>query len=138
MSRPGDDELFGDAGNDTLFGDAETLATNAPAGDDRLFGGTGDDTLYGDSRTGFAPGGDDELFGGSGSDLLIGSRGDDLIDGGAGLDTAGFEGLRAAFAIEQAGAGLSVTEIATGDTDFVTNVEFLRFSDVVLEAWLIA
>ena len=138
----GDDELFGGAGNDRLYGDAETAgaaAANAPAGDDRLFGGTGDDTLYGDTRHGsFSAGGDDELFGGPGNDFLVGGRGDDLIDGGADVDTAGFDGLLAAFSIEQSGAGFTVTEIGTGDTDFVTNVEFFQFTDVVLDPWLIA
>jgi Ca2+-binding RTX toxin-like protein len=77
-------------------------------------------------------------IGGAGNDFLVGGRGDDLINGGAHVDTAGFDGLRAAFSIEQSGAGFTVTETTTGDTDFVTNVEFFQFTDVVLETWLIA
>jgi Ca2+-binding RTX toxin-like protein len=81
---------------------------NAPAGNDRLFGGMGDDALYGDTQHGsFSAGGDDELFGGAGNDFLVGGRGDDLINGGADVDTAAFDGLLAAFSIEQSGAGFT-------------------------------
>jgi Ca2+-binding RTX toxin-like protein len=139
---PGDDELFGGGGNDNLYGDAETVVgsvADVPAGNDRLFGGKGDDTLYGDTHHGsFTSGGKDELFGGPGNDFLVGGRGSDIIDGGAGMDTAAFDGPRAAFSVERSGAGLTVIEIATGDTDSVTEVEFFQFNDVLLETWLIA
>jgi hypothetical protein len=91
------------AGDDRLIGGV---------GDDRLFGGTGDGTVYGDMQHGsFSAGGDDELFGGPGNDFLASGRGDDLIDGGADVDTAGFDGLLAAFSTGQSGAGFTVTEI---------------------------
>jgi hypothetical protein len=44
----------------------------------------------------------------------------------------------AAFLVEQSGAGFVVTETVTGDTDFVIDVEFFQFIDVVIETWLIA
>jgi Ca2+-binding RTX toxin-like protein len=137
-SRPGSDELHGGAGSDTLYGDGERVVSNAPAGDDRLFGDAGDDTLFGDGPIGFSAGGDDELFGAAGNDLLVGGRGNDRIDGGPGVDTAGFDGLLAAFSIEESGAGFTVTDVGNGDIDFVTDVELLQFTDVVLEIWLLA
>lgn len=76
--------------------------------------------------------GDDELLGLGGNDLLHGGSGSDIIDGGSGEDTALFDGEAAAFQIQSQGPQLLVTEIATGQTDVVTNVEVLSFSDFIV------
>ncbi len=90
-------------------------------------GGAGNDTLIGNV-------GDNMLVGNAGNDSFTGSDGDDSIDGGIGSDTAVFSGTRADYVI----TFLSPTSIvvddlrAIDDTDTVTNVEFLRFSDVTI------
>ncbi len=70
----GADQLFGQAGNDTLLG---------KGGNDLLFGGAGNDVLTGGDA-------DDQMFGEGGNDRMIWNPGDDndLMEGGAGTDTA--------------------------------------------------
>ena len=74
----GGDMLFGQAGNDTLLG---------KGGIDLLFGGAGNDILTGGD-------GDDQMFGEAGNDRMIWNPGDDtdLMEGGAGTDTAEVNG----------------------------------------------
>ncbi len=129
----GNDTLNGGSGNDLLVGDGESpLGT---AGDDILVGGSGDDTLHGDFVVvGSAPGGNDTLLAGPGNDILHGGGGSDFMDGGSGEDTATFDGDAAGFQIQSQGNQLLVTEIATNQTDTVTNVEFLAFLDVTISA----
>jgi Ca2+-binding RTX toxin-like protein len=81
-------------------------------GYDSLIGGLGDDTIRG--------GGDnDTFFGGSGSDRL---------DGGAGNnDVAVFAGNRGDYDITVGDDG--VTVVKGGDTDNLTNTEYLRFDN---------
>jgi hypothetical protein len=70
--------LFGGNGNDTI---------TAGSGNDQLFGGSGNDTLIGGD-------GDDQMFGGAGNDRMVWNPGDDndLMEGGAGIDTADVNG----------------------------------------------
>jgi Ca2+-binding RTX toxin-like protein len=74
----GADMLFGQSGNDTLLG---------KGGADLLFGGSGNDVLTGGD-------GDDQMFGEAGNDRMIWNPGDDsdLMEGGAGEDTAEING----------------------------------------------
>ena len=138
----GADTLIGGAGDDILIGDAYGIFGTASGGDDRLYGGDGNDFLAGDTLAAtdtrtppFAGdngrGGNDRLFGEAGDDTLRGGSGNDILDGGDGSDTAVFDGDLAQFTVDvpPAGNGISVTEIATGDTDILVNVEVLRFSD---------
>ena len=71
-------------------------------------------------------------FGGAGDDVLHGGSGGDFMDGGAGEDTATFDGDAAGFQIQSQGNQVLVTEVATNETDSVTNVEFLAFRDVTI------
>ncbi|QAY75269.1 calcium-binding protein [Sphingosinicella sp. BN140058] len=77
-SGSGTDLLFGQAGNDTLLG---------KGGNDLLFGGADNDTLIGGT-------GDDQMFGEAGNDRMIWNPGEgtDLMEGGAGIDTAEMNG----------------------------------------------
>src|SRR5215216_81150 len=70
--------LFGGTGNDQLTGGS---------GGDMLFGQAGDDILTGGD-------GDDQMFGEAGNDRMIWNPGDDsdLMEGGAGTDTAEVNG----------------------------------------------
>ncbi len=95
---------------------------------DNLFeGGAGNDILDGAE-------GADTLQGGDGDDLLIGGTGSDELFGGNGSDTARFAGDRDTFifALETDGR-LSVTA-ANGDVDFLSDVEFLEFTDGTIAA----
>jgi Ca2+-binding RTX toxin-like protein len=88
-----------------------------------MAGGSGDDQLLGED-------GEDNLDGGQGQDVLSGGSGNDFLNGGAGTDIALFEGIFADFSIETpSSGGVSVTQLATGDTDFLVNIELIRFSD---------
>jgi hypothetical protein len=72
------------------------------------------------------------LYGLGGDDTLDGGAGDDLIDGGDGTDTAVFAGLSSDYVIIREGSDLRVTSNLTGETDILSNIEFLSFSDIVI------
>ncbi len=73
--------------------------------------------------------GDDVLTGNVASNLLMGRGGNDVIDGGAGLDLATFSGVRSAYTITHTGAGVTVSGIGDG-SDTLFGVERLQFSDL--------
>ena len=84
MGGTGNDTLYGGSGDDRLIGALSTLAAPlAGDGADKLDGGAGNDTLWGNV-------GNDSLFGGVDDDVLRGDQGDDLIDGGPGIDRASY------------------------------------------------
>ena len=70
LGGPGDETLYGYAGNDTI---------HALQGADLLYGGTGDDSLHSGS-------GDDTVYGAAGNDNLVNDGGNDLLYGGLGDD----------------------------------------------------
>lgn len=72
--------------------------------------------------------GDDELKGSRFGDTLAGFGGNDLIDGGEGVDKAVYFGGRSLYAISQSNTDWKV---AGGDdgVDTLTNIERLQFSD---------
>jgi len=75
----------------------------------------------------------DILIGSSAHDRIFGLGGDDTIDGGAGIDTVVFVGLRSQHNItSQAGGGFLVTDSVSSrnGTDTLMRVERLKFSDV--------
>ena len=131
--RGGDDTLTGGNGDDILVGDAISMArSTASGGVDFLYGGDGNDTLAGDAlRDDNGRGGNDWLFGDAGDDILRGGSGDDTLVGGEGADTAVFDGNLAGYKVGGGSPenGILVTELATGDTDILFQVERLRFSD---------
>lgn len=76
----------------------------------------------------------DTLLGNDLDNMLIGAGGDDAIDGGAGVDTAGYSGSIANFKIEKVGNAIHVTDRQSGQgTDTLTNVEKLRFQDMSVD-----
>ncbi len=88
----GGNRLYGEDGadeilvnfNDRAFGGdgADTLDSSLGDGDNRLYGGAGDDDII--------LGEDDRAFGGDGDDsILVTDGGNNLITGGAGVDTFG-------------------------------------------------
>jgi Ca2+-binding RTX toxin-like protein len=107
-------DLVSGSGDDFIDVTATTVGStlNGGLGYDSLVGGLGDDTIRG--------GGDnDTFFGGSGSDQ---------IDGGEGnSDVAVFSGDRDDYDITVGDDG--VTVVSEGDTDNLSNIEYLRFDN---------
>ena len=152
----GDDTLDGGAGNDSLSGGAGDDFLHGGAGDDLLIGGDGVDTLsYGDAGSGVVidlskpyaqdTGGagvdsvqevenligsdfNDVLTGDGGANRLRGGLGDDVLDGGAGLqDTADYSDATAAVKVNLSLTTQQNTGGAGADT--LSNVENLTGSD---------
>jgi Ca2+-binding RTX toxin-like protein len=88
--------LFGGAGNDTLTGGSGADMLFGQSGNDILLGKGGNDLLFGGTENDTLTGGDadDQMFGESGDDRMIWNPGDDsdLMEGGAGVDTAEVNG----------------------------------------------
>jgi subtilisin-like proprotein convertase family protein/Ca2+-binding RTX toxin-like protein len=76
--------------------------------------------------------GDDRIFGNALDNLLYGMRGDDALDGGAGIDTAGFLGNFADYVVTTTGGVTTVASEVYG-TDTLTNFEYLRFADQTID-----
>ncbi len=80
--------------------------------------------------------GNDTLFGNSAANMLTGGRGNDVIDGRGGTDTAVYSGLRTNYSWVQNGDGTwKVTDLRSGSPDGVDtlkNIENLKFSDVTV------
>ncbi len=69
-------------------------------------------------------------YGTAGNDMLNGGAGNDTMDGGIGIDVAAFSVARASYVITRAGATITVqANSGNDDTDTLTNVERLKFSD---------
>ncbi len=104
----GNDVLTGGSGADQLFGQADNDILLGKGGNDLLFGGSGNDVLTGGD-------GDDQMFGESGNDRMIWNPGDDsdLMEGGAGIDTAEVNGGNGAetFTITANGARVRIDRV---------------------------
>ena len=130
----GDNALTGNDGNNVLSG---------LGGNDTLDGGLGSDTAsYAASAagvnvslaTGAAAGGDaqgdvllniENLTGSAGSDMLEGDGGDNVLNGGAGLDTVSFEHAAAGVTVSLA---LATAQATGAGTDIITLFENLTGS----------
>jgi Ca2+-binding RTX toxin-like protein len=75
----GGDTLYGGAGADELHGDGDADTLRGDAGSDTLYGGSQNDILFGGTD-------DDSLSGGDGNDILSGEAGTDNLSGGLGND----------------------------------------------------
>lgn len=143
----GNDVLIGGSGNDTLDGGAGTDTASyatakaavtvslAISGQQNTVG-AGKDTLisietligskFNDTLTA-GPGGSD-IQGGAGNDTLVSGPGNDTFDGGAGTDIAVFSGAYDAYSVVRHDA-TTTTVTGPDGTDFLANVEILRFTD---------
>ena len=83
----------------------------------------------------------ENALGGSGVDTITGNNidneiwgkgGNDVINGVSGTDTAGYSGAYASYTISTSGGTLTVAHNNSGadGTDTLTNIDFLKFSDV--------
>jgi Ca2+-binding RTX toxin-like protein len=118
----GNPNSLGDARGDTFLNVEEVRGTNLG---DQILGDGLDNVLSGLN-------GNDSISGGAGVNVLIGGAGDDILDGTLGTDTAVYSGAFADYTITP----LTVTDnnLANGDegTDDIIGVEFLRFSDRIV------
>jgi len=77
--------------------------------------------------------GNDLLNGNDVANVLCGMRGDDLIIGGLGIDTAVYGGSRSNYTLTKGASTYTVTAKTGADgTDTLSNVENLTFTDVTL------
>ena len=84
-----------------------------------------------DSKIGSAR--SESLFGSTGPSTMTGLGGDDLIDGGTGVDTAVFSANRAQFHITRTPAGLEVVDSSGAEGhDRLVSIERVSFSDIGL------
>ena len=131
----------GTGGGDTGGGTGTGGTGGGDTGGTGTGGTDGGDTGNGGSTGGQSPvvfvgtGGNDTLIGGVGNDTLTGGGGDDVIDGGDGTDTAVLSGLKDQYSITWTNDGVIVTHLNGGadGVDSLTNVEFLSFSDGVVD-----
>jgi serralysin len=110
--------------------------TNLTAGADDFLGSPGGDTFYAGASDDLLDGdeGMDRLYGEAGADVLYGGLGDDILDGGAGSDTAAFETARAANGVFSFNGAIAVLNAGAHETDRLSNVETLNFSDQSIAA----
>jgi len=72
------------------------------------------------------------IVGAGGHDMLYGTRSDDFVDGGAGVDTFVLEGYRDEYQVSVRGGTITVTDLLGLDgIDTLRNVERLSFEDGV-------
>ena len=73
------------------------------------------------------------VAGTAGSDTFAGAPGDQAIDGGAGVDTVVYGGVRAGYQLHASGATFLVNDVLnTGGLDTLTGIERLVFADGAL------
>jgi hypothetical protein len=153
------DSIEGGAGDDTLGGGGDGDVIDGGSGNDVLSGGTGGDALTGgaDADTvsyasssaavtvnlaaGTGTGGDAEndrifeienLLGSKFADTLIGDAGNNVLDGGAGDDTAVFTHSLDQYVLTDLGNRITVA--GPDGTDTLISIEHLRFADGTINA----
>ncbi len=125
----GNVRLIGGAGQNAASGDGGAQWIVLGPDDDIIHGGGGNDTVGsegGDDQV-YGDAGDDIVFGGAGNDLLSGGTGSDKLNGGTGFDVALQEGKKTDYTITLDGAGIKLTHIASGISDWLVDVEQVRF-----------
>ncbi|UGQ48028.1 DUF4214 domain-containing protein [Massilia endophytica] len=100
---------------------AGQLTINHGTSIENAIGGKGNDQIIGSAAN-------NSLSGGSGNDRLQGLGGNDVLNGGEGLDTAIYEGNRAATTLVRSANGFTVK--GPEGTDQLTGVERVQFSDM--------
>ncbi|CAN7459806.1 DUF4347 domain-containing protein [Acidovorax sp. LjRoot118] len=126
----GNVRLIGGAGQNAASGDSGAQWIVLGPDDDIIHGGGGNDVVgseAGDDQV-FGDAGDDIVFGGAGNDLLSGGTGSDRLNGGTGFDVAIQEGTRADYTVTLEGAGIKLTHTASGVSDWLVDVEQVRFA----------
>ena len=122
--------IIGGAGQNAASGDGAGQWIVLGPDDDTIHGGGGNDTVgseAGDDQV-FGDAGDDIVFGGAGNDLLSGGTGSDKLNGGTGFDVAMQDGASTDYTVTLDGAGIKLTHTASGISDWLVDVEQVRFA----------
>ncbi|MBK7003610.1 MAG: DUF4214 domain-containing protein [Rhodoferax sp.] len=145
----GNDSVDAGGGNDTLSGGLGNDALNGSGGFDTAIFGSGTSGVTVNLATGTASGGDgndtlvsienitgsaydDSLTGDDAVNTLNGGKGgNDTLVGGAGIDTAVYDGERSNYTITITAAGVTVT--TGGASDTLSGVERLQFQDRLID-----
>lgn len=143
ISGPKADAVIGRGGTDTVSYENSTSGVTVNLSMNRAYDGYG-------SRLNAGEGANPEdqfeivvgienVVGSDGADIIIGDErnneitggdGRDYIDGGNGIDTAVFDGIRAAYTISPPlESGETVVFRVNGETDVLKSVEILKFAD---------
>lgn len=72
------------------------------------------------------------ITGGAQNDVFKATAASDVFDGGNGIDTVVFSGSRASFSVSSAEAGAWVISSASGGSDWLRNIERVKFDDKFL------
>ena len=96
---------------------------------DQVAGRDGTDTLVNVENFVFADGAFVHVAGGAGADVLGGSRGNDFIHGGGGIDEVVFDGARSQYTLARQADGSWVVSSGHEGRDSLYEVERLRFQD---------
>ncbi|MGE4370903.1 MAG: S8 family serine peptidase [Burkholderiaceae bacterium] len=123
--------------------DGTTLNAAAVTANTVLNLATGEGSIGGTAVTFADPGtmrhlysgdGDDMLAGNAHSNVLLAGRGNNVVDGGAGVDVLRLVGEYDAYRISHTSEGAEIMSLglSAGGTDRVVNTEVLRFDDQVL------
>jgi len=126
----GNVRVIGGAGQNMASGDGSAQWIVLGPDDDIIHGGGGNDVVgseAGDDQV-FGDAGDDIVFGGAGNDLLSGGTGSDRLNGGTGFDVAIQEGQKTDYTVTLEGAGIKLTHTASGVSDWLVDVEQVRFA----------
>ena len=119
-------------------GDDDIILGNVDRG---ASGGAGGDYIVGNRRDNILDGGagDDTIFGHEGNDTIITGTGINKVDGGEDLDTVLYSDVsyqgNSSLSFSQTGSTLIYSDGNNyPHTDYLTDVEYLQFSDVRLDA----
>ncbi|MEM7759973.1 MAG: Calx-beta domain-containing protein, partial [Cyanobacteria bacterium P01_A01_bin.40] len=124
--NPFERELEGSDGDDEITLGYVDLGANGGAGGDLIIGNKRDNILNGGD-------GDDTIFGHGGNDTITPGAGNDKVDGGDGIDTVLYGDV-----VYQGNSNINLNQAANSvsynNSDLLTDVEFIQFSDVRLSA----
>ena len=128
--NPLERERNGSDGDDQITLGYADLGANGGAGGDYIIGNNRDNLLDGNA-------GDDTIFGHGGNDTITTEEGRDKVNGGEGIDTVVYGNV-----VYQGNSNVVLRQAANtvsyNNTDTLTNIEYLQFADVRLNAKTLA
>ena len=129
--REGNDSLDGGAGVDWVEYTHASGSVRVDLAQGRTSGAAGNDTVSNFENV-EGSGSADTLIGNALANAFKGNQGDDTIDGGAGVDTALYDGNYGDYTIQRLGQLVSVSRAGEG-VDTLASIEKLQFADRTYE-----
>ena len=129
--RDGNDGLDGGAGVDWVEYTHASGSVRVDLAQGRTSGAAGNDTVSNFENV-EGSGSADTLIGNALANAFKGNQGDDTIDGGAGVDTAVYDGNYGDYTIQRLGQLVSVSRAGEG-VDTLASIEKLQFADRTYE-----